>query len=74
MDGTKGCLNALVVLKKQHAHLKVLLSIGGAGEGSIPFAAVASHPTTRHHFASSTKALVDTYKLDGIDSKWDIAR
>jgi len=68
VDGTKGCLNALVALKKQYTHLKVLLSIGGAGEGSIAFAKVAGQSSTRSHFASSARAIVDTYKLDGIDS------
>lgn len=71
VDGTKGCLNALVALKKQYPTLKVLLSIGGGGEGSITFAGVASNPVTRQHFASSATALVDTYKLDGIDIDWE---
>lgn len=69
MDGEKGCLNALVASKKKYPNLKVLLSIGGGGEGSIPFAGVASDPLTRQHFASSARTIVDTYKLDGIDSK-----
>ena len=55
--------------KQYHPELKVILSIGGGGEGSIPFAAVASNQATREVFANTSKALVDTYKLDGIDSK-----
>ena len=70
MDGTKGCLNALVGLRQQYTHLKVLLSVGGAGEGSIAFASVASSPIARPQFAKSAKAIVDQYDLDGIDSKY----
>jgi len=51
-----------------------LLSIGGAGEGSTAFAEVASQSGTRSHFASSARAIVDTYKLDGIDSMSNMPR
>lgn len=65
----KGCLNALVALKKQFPQLKVLLSVGGAGEASMAFAAVASNPAARQHFAVSAKSIVDIHKLDGIDGQ-----
>ena len=68
VDGTNGCLNALNALKQHQPHLKVILSIGGGGPGSAPFAEVASNRTTRDTFAISARALVDEYGLDGIDS------
>ena len=68
VDGTTGCLNALNDLKQQYPLLKVILSIGGGGPGSAPFAEVASSGTKRNTFAMSARALVDEYGLDGIDS------
>ena len=68
VDGTNGCLNALTNLKQQYPLLKVILSVGGGGPGSAPFAEVASSGTTRNTFAMSARALIDEYGLDGIDS------
>ncbi|KAL9030287.1 MAG: hypothetical protein Q9196_001584 [Gyalolechia fulgens] len=71
VDGTQGCLNALKNLKQQHPNLKTLLSIGGGGEGSGPFASMASSTTARENFASSAKHMLDTYGLDGLDIDWE---
>ena len=68
VDGTNGCLNALNNLKQQYPLLKIILSIGGGGPGSAPFAEVATNGTKRTTFAMSARALVDEYGLDGIDS------
>ncbi|KAL8933718.1 MAG: hypothetical protein Q9216_006237 [Gyalolechia sp. 2 TL-2023] len=68
VDGTQGCLNALKKLKQHHSSLKTLLSIGGGGAGSGPFASMASSSTTRENFALSAKHMLDTYGLDGLDS------
>lgn len=68
VDGTRGCLNALNDLKQQYPLLKIILSVGGGGEGSAPFAEVAGNGTKRNTFATSARALVDEYGLDGIDS------
>ncbi|KAL8705354.1 MAG: hypothetical protein Q9225_008031, partial [Loekoesia sp. 1 TL-2023] len=70
-DGTHGCLNALRNLKHQHPNLKNLLSVGGGGAGSSPFASMASSPTARENFASSAKHILDTYGLDGLDIDWE---
>ena len=69
MDGTNGCLNALNKVKLQYPQLKILLSVGGGGENSANFAAVAANHNTRFTFAQSAKSLVEMYSLDGIDSK-----
>ena len=46
-----------------------MLSVGGGGEGSMPFAAVAGDQAARQMFATTSKGLVETYQLDGIDSR-----
>ncbi|KAF1812394.1 glycoside hydrolase [Eremomyces bilateralis CBS 781.70] len=71
VDGEKGALRAFGALKRRHNILKVVLSIGGGGKGSEPFAAVAADPTARETFARSARALVDQYGLDGIDIDWE---
>jgi len=49
--------------------LKVVLSVGGGGEGSKPFAGVARDPAKRDQFARSSLELVQRFGIDGIDSK-----
>lgn len=49
--------------------LKVVLSVGGGGEGSKPFAGVACDPAKRDQFARSSLELVQRFGIDGIDSK-----
>lgn len=68
MDGTHGCLNSLRNLKRQHPNLKTLLSVGGGGKGSEPFASMASSSSARENFADSAKQMLDTYDFDGLDS------
>ncbi|KAL9602181.1 MAG: hypothetical protein Q9219_002045 [cf. Caloplaca sp. 3 TL-2023] len=71
VDGTKGCLNALRNLKQQHPNLKTILSMGGGGAGSNPFASMASSPAARGNFASAAKHMLDTYGFDGLDIDWE---
>lgn len=68
VDGEKGALRSFAALKRRYHILKLVLSIGGGGKGSEPFAAVAANPTARETFAKSARAIVDQYGLDGIDS------
>lgn len=68
VDGHRGCLRSFQALKNHHQHLKVILSIGGGGKGSEPFAAVAADSQCRQRFAHSARELCITYGLDGIDS------
>jgi chitinase len=62
-------LQAIVDLKKKHAHLKVLLSIGGWGSGR--FSEMASDMITREQFAQDCARVVKQFHLDGIDIDWE---
>jgi chitinase len=66
---TKGCLHSFALLKKKYTKLRVVLSVGGGGKGSEPFAEVARHQASRDRFAQSALALVQQFGIDGIDSK-----
>lgn len=69
-DGSmKGCLNDLRSLKKRYPKIKTILSVGGGGEGSASFPAVASNGIVRSSFAQSARQMVDAFGFDGIDSK-----
>ncbi|OCK74185.1 glycoside hydrolase family 18 protein [Lepidopterella palustris CBS 459.81] len=71
VDGTNGCLNSFAALKKKYTVLRVVLSVGGGGKGSEPFAEVARHAASRDRFAQSARDLVMQYCLDGIDIDWE---
>lgn len=47
----------------------MVLSVGGGGKGSEPFAGVARDPAHRERFAQSSLALVQQFGIDGIDSE-----
>ncbi|KAL3425342.1 glycosyl hydrolase family 18 protein [Phlyctema vagabunda] len=70
VDGTTGCLGSFIRLKRQHQHLKVILSIGGGGD-SHNFASVASSGVKRDNFARSAQGLVEASGFDGIDIDWE---
>jgi chitinase len=69
VPGTQGCLNSFALLKKKYTRLRVVLSVGGGGKGSEPFAGVASDPSKRERFAQTALGLVQQFGIDGIDSK-----
>ena len=60
----------LVSLKRQHPHLKIILSFGGWG-GCATCSAVFSEPEGRKEFAQSAKALLQKFDADGIDLDWE---
>ncbi|PVI08257.1 glycoside hydrolase family 18 protein [Periconia macrospinosa] len=67
----KGCLRSFALLKKKYTRLRVVLSVGGGGKGSEPFAEVARNPASRDRFAQSALGLVQQFELDGIDIDWE---
>lgn len=69
VDGKLGCLAALVSQRAQFPQLKIILSIGGGGDGSANFAAVAASAKSRMAFAKCAKEFVSRFELNGIDSK-----
>lgn len=65
-----GNFKALYKLKKQHRHLKVLLSIGGwTYSPSIHPVVVSS--TSRMKFVESSTKLLEDYGLDGLDIDYE---
>jgi chitinase len=63
-------IQKLVSLKRKHAHLKVLLSLGGWG-GCKTCSDVFDTEEGRNEFAVSVKKLADYFKTDGIDLDWE---
>jgi len=67
----KGAYNQLNnVLKRQHPHLKTLISVGG-WTLSGRFSDVALTPSSRATFAESCVGFLRTYGFDGIDIDWE---
>ncbi|QBQ40121.1 glycoside hydrolase family 18 protein [Sphingobacterium psychroaquaticum] len=62
-------LRDVILLKKKHPHLKVLLSIGGWGSGG--FSEMAADPGRRGQFAADCLRVVELFGLDGIDIDWE---
>jgi len=69
VPATKGCLHSFALLKNKYTRLRVILSVGGGGKGSEPFAEVARHQSKRERFAQTALALVQQFGIDGIDSE-----
>ncbi|KAL8923602.1 MAG: hypothetical protein Q9208_004549 [Pyrenodesmia sp. 3 TL-2023] len=71
VDGTTGCLNAMRNLKQRNPNLKLLLSVGGGGAGSEPFASIAKSSSAREQLARTAKQMLDTYQFNGLDIDWE---
>ncbi|KAE8255353.1 hypothetical protein A4X13_0g3075 [Tilletia indica] len=67
--GLYGNFKQFQLLKRQHRHLKLLLSIGG-WTYSAHFS-FASDPAKRTAFVQSALGLLEDYGLDGLDLDWE---
>src|SRR5689334_22811913 len=63
-------LKKLVALKKKYPQLKVALAFGGWG-GCKPCSPLFAIAANRKAFAQSVLAILQQYKLDGIDIDWE---
>ncbi|MCS3802185.1 glycoside hydrolase family 18 protein [Niastella sp. OAS944] len=63
-------LKKLVALKKKNPRLKVVLAFGGWG-GCKPCSPLFAVAANRKVFAQSVLAILQRYKLDGIDIDWE---
>lgn len=65
-----GHFGKLVELKKQHPHIKTLISIGGWTLSS-KFSEMAESPVARKNFAKKCVDFCLTYGFDGVDIDWE---
>lgn len=56
-------------LKQRNPNLKLLLSVGGGGAGSEPFASIAKSSSATEQLARTAKQMLDTYQFNGLDSE-----
>jgi chitinase len=63
-------LAVLAGLRREHPHLKLLVSVGG-WSGSGGFSDAALTPKSRERFALSAVAFVRRHDLDGFDVDWE---
>lgn len=67
--GLAQALESLVALKREHPHLKVIVSVGGwQAEG---FSDAAFTADSRRRFAGSVVDLVRSHRVDGVDLDWE---
>ena len=71
-DGQDGDINLLKCLKAQNPKLKILVSIGGAGEND--FSSAASTAQSRIFFAQSAINFMKSNGFDGIDINWEFPK
>jgi chitinase len=66
-----GLFNQITLVKRQHPHLRFLISVGGWTD-SGPFYEMAAAEETRETFARSCAEFLKTYpQFDGIDIDWE---
>ena len=71
-DGEDGDISFLQSLKAQNPNLKILVSIGGAGDHD--FSSAASTAESRTHFAQFAIQFMKDNGFDGIDIDWEFPK
>lgn len=62
----------LIELRQQHDGLRLLITIGGQGENSDNFSAIAASQGLREKFAKSAAKYMNDHKFDGVDIDWEV--
>ncbi|CAG9861620.1 unnamed protein product [Phyllotreta striolata] len=70
-DYNKECLKKIVKLKQVNNDLKVLVSVGGAGDVENGFPEMVLNHTNRKTFIKSVVSYVREFNIDGIDLDWE---
>ncbi|WP_422359833.1 glycosyl hydrolase family 18 protein [Reichenbachiella sp.] len=60
-----------IVTEAHEQNKKVIISVGGAGEGSKGFLSITSTSEIQRKFIERLIAYIDLYDLDGIDIDWE---
>ncbi|NTS78302.1 LytTR family transcriptional regulator DNA-binding domain-containing protein [Catenovulum sp. SM1970] len=68
-DRLNGSYGQMLKLKKQHPHLKNIISLGGWGNSTY-FSAIAADATVRQYFINNLIEHIDKYQFDGIEVDW----
>ncbi|XP_065090833.1 probable chitinase 10 [Ochlerotatus camptorhynchus] len=70
-DVTLQGFKRFVGLKSQNPQVKLMIAIGGWGEGSSAYSAMASSAVSRKAFIESVVTLMKTYGFEGFDIDWE---
>ena len=60
-----------IVAEAHGQNKKVIISVGGSGEGSKAFLSITSNSETQSKFIARLIDYIDLYNLDGIDIDWE---
>ncbi|VUD40464.1 Chitinase A1 [Thalassocella blandensis] len=63
-------VRSLVALKEQYPHLKIMIALGGWG-GCETCSEVFSTARGREEFIASSKEIIESFQLDGLDLDWE---
>lgn len=69
-DSLRGSFHQLQILKRDHPHLRTLISVGG-WTWSTHFSDVALTEASRSRFAASCVEFIQQYDFDGVDIDWE---
>lgn len=61
----------ILALKQKNPELKVIVSLGGAGQPDVKYSHLVNNETLRHQFIGNTIQYLRQYKFDGLDIDWE---